>query len=169
MAEITFSPPNAILYVAIGVFVVGVASTFLRKGETRRKVVGLAIVTVVAGALVLFLYRPVTLLVDSEGIRMSGINGVELQWDEVENAYLEANLPASPYRPTVRTRGAAVGDYRSGRFLLSNGDPARVMMERSDQAVIIVTEDLTYLFAPDDIDLLVAAINQYRLIPEEPQ
>ena len=165
MTEIIFRPPNAILYVAIGIFVIGVLSTLVKRGEWPRKLIALAIIVAVSGALVLVLYRPTTLSLDPEGIRLGGLRPVELKWSEVRNAYLESNLPASPYRPTLRTRGVALGDYRSGRFVLSNGDPARVMMERSDQAVIIVTSDLTYLFAPEEIDTLVAAVNQYYVRP----
>lgn len=166
MAQIVFQPPNAILWVGIGVFVVGLASTVLKKGEWRRKIIALVIIAVVAGALVIVLYRPTTLTLDADGFRLSGVNGVEVSWDKVQNAYLEPNLRSSVYRPTLRTRGVALGDYRTGRFVLSNGDPARVMMERSDQAVVIVTGELTYLFAPDDLDLLVAAVNEHYTRPE---
>jgi hypothetical protein len=161
MVEIVFRPPAAILYVAIAIFVIGLVSTLIKKGEWGRKIIALVIIVVVAGALVLVLYRPRTLTVDEQGIRMSGINGIDLPWSRVDRAYLESNLPASPYRPTLRTRGVALGDYRSGRFVLSNGDPARVMMERADQAVIILTEELTYLFAPQEMELLVGAVNQF--------
>ena len=93
------------------------------------------------------------------------MNPVTLVWGDVTNAYLEPNLQASPFRPTLRTRGVAIGDYRSGRFVLSNGNPARVLAERADQAVIIVTAELTYVFAPDDIDPLVDAVNRFYTRP----
>jgi hypothetical protein len=83
-----------------------------------------------------------------------------LTWDEVDHAFLETDLPSSEFRPTVRTRGAAVGEYRTGRFMLSNGLPARVLMERSDAAIVLVTDDLTYLFAPEEIDGLADAVNR---------
>jgi len=165
MYEVVFRPPNAILFVAIGVVVVGLISAFLKKGETGRKIAALVIVIVVAGGLVLVLYRPVTLTVDADGITTSGLNGIEISWDEVDHAYYETNLVVSEYRPTVRSRGAAIGNYRSGRFILSNGNPARVLMERADQAVIIVTPDLTYLFAPRDVQSLADAVNEYRPLP----
>lgn len=165
MIEITFRAPNAILFVAIGVIVVGLISVFLKKGEVTRKIMALVIVTAVAGGLLLVLYRSTTLTVDGEGLRTNGLRPINLSWDEVEHAYLETNLGFSEYRPTVRTRGTAIGEYRSGRFLLSNGDSALVFMERSDQAVVIVTEELTYLFAPSEIDPLAAAINKFRQLP----
>ncbi len=165
MIEITFRPPNAILFVAIGVVVVGLISVFLKRGKLARKLTVLVIVIAVAGGIVLVLYRSTTLTVGGEGLQMNGLSGIDLSWDDVEHAYLETNLGFSEYRPTVRTRGIAIGEYRSGQFLLSNGDSARVLMERSDQAVVIVTEELTYLFAPSEIEVLAEAINEFRQLP----
>ena len=169
MIEIVFRPPNAILFVAIGVVVVGLISVFLKKGEVTRKIMALLILIAVAGGLLLGLYRPTTLTIDEDGLRMDGFRAADLSWDDVEHAYLETNLGFSEYRPTLRTRGIAIGKYRSGRFLLSNGDSAHVLMERTDQAVVIVTEELTYLFAPSEIGLLAEAINQFRPLPESAQ
>jgi len=168
MVEIVFRPPNVIILVAIGVVVVGLISVFLKKGEVSRKIMSLVIVVAVAGGLLLALYRSTTLTVDEDGLRTSGLSGMDLSWEEVEHAYLETNLGFSEYRPTVRTRGTAIGDYRSGRFLLSNGDSARVLMERADQAVVLVTAELTYLFAPSEIDVLADAISRFRPLPDAP-
>jgi hypothetical protein len=138
-----------------------VVTVLLRKGERRRKITAVVIAVIVAGALLLVLYRPVTLTVGPEGVTTSGINSIDLSWNEISQAYLESNLPRSEYRPTVRTRGAAIGQYRTGRFLLSNGDSARVFMERSDAAVILVTADLTYLLAPEDVEGLAEAVDRF--------
>ena len=118
--------------------------------------------SVVLAALLIVLYRPVTLTVSPDGITTSGINPIELSWGEVSSAVFEPNLRTSEYRPTVRTRGVALGDYRTGRFLLSNGDSARVFMERLDRAVVVVTGELTYLFAPEEVEELAAAVDRYR-------
>lgn len=168
MIEIIFRPPNAILLVAIGVVVVGLISVFLKKGEVARKIMALVIVVAVAGVLLLVLYRSTTLTVDENGLRTSGLSGIDLSWADIEHAYRETNLRFSEYRPTVRTRGVAMGEYRSGRFLLSNGDNAHVLMERTDQAAVVVTEELTYLFAPSEIEVLFDAINQFRPLTTDP-
>lgn len=165
MVEFVFHPPNVILFLAIGIVAVSVVSVVLKKGSRSRKVIALAIVVAVAGVLLLAFYRPTTLTVDSDGVRTNGLRGVALTWADVEHAYFETNLRTSEYRPTVRTNGAAIGDFRTGRFLLSNGESAQVLMERSDQAVVLVTAERTYLFAPSRIDLLVDAINRYRPLP----
>jgi hypothetical protein len=162
MAEIVFRPPNAILYLSIGIVLAGIASVFLSKRETARRLVTLAVVVAVAGVLVIFTYRSSTLRVDEHGIALRGRTDVSIAWSEVTNAYHEPNLAFSPYRPAVRSRGVAIGTYRSGRFHLSNGDEAYVLAERTDQAVIFITDDLTYVFAPEQIQALVDAVNLYR-------
>lgn len=169
MVEIVFRPPLAILLVAVGIVIVGIASAFIRKGEPMRKITSIVIVVLVAGGLVLFLYRPATITVDAEGFSASGPRGVDVSWDEVTHAHDVVNLATSEFRPTVRSRGAAIGDYRAGRFLLSNGNAAWVMMERSDRAVVLVTPELTYLIAPEEIDTLVAAVDRFRPLPAENQ
>jgi PH (Pleckstrin Homology) domain-containing protein len=166
MVEIVFRPPIAILIVAIAVVAVGAISVLLKKSELPRKIITAVVVVALAGGIVLVLYRSTTLTVDGDGLRTTGLSGVDLSWDEVQHAYSEANLAVSKYRPTVRTRGVAIGDYRTGRFLLSNGNGAQVLMERSDQALVIVTAGLTYLFAPSEIDVLFDAVNQHRSIPQ---
>lgn len=162
MVQVVFHPPNVILFLAIGIVAVSAISVFLKKGSWSRKIIALVIVVAVAGGLLLVLYRPTTLTVDADGVRTDGLRGISLTWDQVEHAYFETDLRNSEYRPSVRTNGAAIGDFRTGRFLLSNGDSAQVLMERADQAVVLVTAERTYLFAPKQIDLLVEAINRYR-------
>lgn len=165
MVEIVFRPPVVILILAIGVVVVGAAALLFKKNDTLRRIVGFVLVVIVAVAMILFLYRPTTVTVDETGISARGATSLRLTWDQILNAYHEPNLVVSPYRPTVRSRGVALGDFRTGRFLLSNGELARVLMERPDQAVILVTENLTYLFAPEAIEEMVAAINRFRPLP----
>lgn len=167
MQEFVLSPPSAVLYLAGAILVVAIASIFLKKGEVVRKAIGVGIVIVVAVALVIFLYRPTTITVSPEGMDVDGAGGLEFGWDEVESAVYEPNLPTSPFRPTVRTRGVAVGPYRTGRFLLSNGDAARVFMEQSESAVVVRTSDLTYVFAPADAQGLAAAVDLYRVYEED--
>ena len=161
MAELVFRPPNALLFVALGIVAVGVISVFLKKGEVGRKVLSVAIVVVVAGAVLLFLYRSTTLTIDRTGVRATGTGAINLSWDEVDRVVLERNLATSEYRPTVRSRGVAIGSYRTGRFSLSNGSPGQVLMERSDQAAILVADDRTYLLAPEDTETLFEAIREF--------
>jgi hypothetical protein len=163
MEEFVLSPPPVVLYLAGAVLLTALVSVVLTKGGRTRKAIGAGVIVLVAVAIVVFAYRPVAIRVDEGGIEIDGISGVELGWDEVDSAVFEPNLSMSPFRPTVRTRGIAIGSYRTGRFLLSNGDAARVYMERADAAVVLRTEDLTYLLAPGDVEGLAQAIGTYRV------
>ncbi len=162
MKEFVLSPPPAVLYFSAAVLAVVVLSVLLKRGAPVKKAIGLGIAVVVLGAIVVIFYRSTTIAVDRDGISARGPGGVELAWSEVESAVYEPNLPTSPFRPTVRTRGIAVGGYRAGVFLLSNGNRARVIMEQSETAVALRTPDLTYLLSPEDAAGLAAAINEYR-------
>ncbi len=167
MKEFMLSPPNTVLYVAGAVLLVAVASILLKRGQWVRKGIGLGIAVIVIAAVLFYVYRPVTIVVDEAGIEVDGAGGIELSWEEVDSAVFESALATSPFRPTVRTRGVAVGGYRTGVFLLSNGDRARVYMVQSDAAVIVRTAELTYVFAPDDVRALADAVDEYRVYEDE--
>lgn len=167
MEEFVVSPPNTLLYIIVGILVVGVTSVLLKRGDRRKKITGLVILVVVSGALLLFLYRPIRIEVDADGVAISGRINEELAWSRVESALFEPNLPASEWRPTVRQVGAAIGSYRTGRFLLSNGESAQLAMERADATVVLRTAETTYLLAPPDVEALAQAIDQYRVIEGE--
>ncbi|MFW6289027.1 MAG: PH domain-containing protein [Spirochaetota bacterium] len=170
MKEFVLSPPPAILYFSAAVLAVVVLSVLLKQGQPVKKAIGLGIAVVVLGLVLLVFYRPTTIAVDSEGISIRGPGGTELGWSEVDSAVYEPNLATSPFRPTVRTRGIAIGEYRAGMFLLSNGNRARVSMEQSEAAVVLRTSDLTYVLAPDDAAGLAGAIDEYRTYDEgDPQ
>ena len=167
MQEFVLSPPVAVIYLAVGVVVVGVLSVLLKKGNRARKVIGVSIVAAVAAVIVVVFYRPVLITVGPDGVSVASLSPVTIPWSGVVNAYYEPNLQASPFRPTVRTGGIAIGSFRSGRFLLSNGEAARVFMERSDAAVILRTADLTWLFAPRDVEGLARAVAEYRTVADD--
>lgn len=163
MKEFMLSPPNTVLYVAGAILLVAIASILLARGSWVRKGTGLGIAVLVIGAVLFYVYRPVTIAVDEHGIEVEGAGGLDLSWDEVDSAVFEPDLATSPFRPTVRTRGVAIGGYRTGRFLLSNGDRARVFMVQSDAAVVVRADGTTYVFAPDEVRALADAVDRYRV------
>jgi len=167
MVEIVFQPPQTILFIAIGILVLGVLSIFSKKAKGPRRFVGVVVTVIVVVVMLVVLYRPSTVSIGPDGVTSRGGTSIDITWDDVTNAYYEQNLPVSPYRPTVRTRGIVLGEYRSGRFLLSNGQSAVVLMERDDQAVVLVTDERTYLLAPRDIEVAVDAVNALRPIPPD--
>lgn len=162
MEEFVISPPAAVLYVAGAVLIVAVVSIALTKGSFVRKGIAMGIVLLVLAAALAFFYRPVTISVDGDGMAVSGVGGARLAWDQVTSAVYVPDLRASPFRPTVRTRGFALGEYRSGRFLLSNGEAARVIMEQSRHAVIVRTAERVYVLGPQNAERLAAAVDRHR-------
>jgi hypothetical protein len=167
MKEFMLSPPPTVLYVAAGILGVAIVSLILKKGEPVRKAIGVGIAVVVVAAIVLYVYRPVTIRVGEERVEVRGAGGLALEWEDVESAVYVEDLRTSPFRPTVRTRGVAIGGYRTGRFLLSNGDAARVFMVQAEDAVIIQTDERTYVFAPENADEMAEAVDTYRVYEDE--
>ncbi len=168
MEEFAVSPPNALLYLLAGIVGIGLLSLLVKRGERRKKLSAVAILVVISVVLGVWLYRPITITVDEQGISTSGRLAFEFAWEEVDSALFEPNLPTSEWRPTVRRLGAAIGSYRTGRFLLSNGESAQVVMEREDATVIVRANESTYLLAPGDVEKLAEAIDQYRTIGGSP-
>ncbi len=163
MEEFVISPPATILWAAGAVLVVAVVGIAFTKGSFVRKGIRIAIVLLVLAVLLAFVYRPVTIRVDADGLSISGAGGAELPWSQVTSAVYVRDLRSSSFRPTVRTRGFALGEYRAGRFLLSNGEPAQVFMEQSRQAVVVRTAQIVYLLGPHDVAGLARAIDTYRV------
>lgn len=167
MEEFVLSPPQAILWVVAGIVLVAAASIALKKGDLAKKAIGFGITLVVAVGILFFVYRPVTITVDEEAIAVDGAGGLVLPWEAVESAVFETDLRSSPFRPTVRRAGVAIGGYRTGRFLLSNGEPARVFMVQDESAVVIRTAEQSFIFAPHDADAMAEAVDRYRVYEEE--
>lgn len=167
MEEFVLSPPQAILWVVAGIVLVAAASIALKKGELVKKAIGFGITLVVAVGILLFVYRPVKIVVDEAGVTVDGAGGLVLPWEAVQSAVFETDLRSSPFRPTVRRGGVAVGGYRTGRFLLSNGDPARVFMVQGESAVVMRTDERAYIFAPQNAAEMADAVDSYRVYEEE--
>lgn len=69
----------------------------------------------------------------------------------------------TPFRPTLRTNGTAMGDYRVGWFMLANGKKAFIMTA-SPEVVCLELRDKYVLVAPTDFNGFVAALND-RFVP----
>lgn len=163
MQEFGISPPTSILVVSLFFVALAGGALFLRQVSLRRRLVTMGTAVLAAAAILLSSYRPVTITVGSDGIEVQGRGGVELGWPEIESALFETNLESSRFRPTVRTRGIAVGGYRIGQFLMSNGNPAQVYMQQADAAIVLRSATLTYLLAPIEVVALAEAIDANRV------
>ena len=168
MYEFVIRPPVVILIAATVIALAGAIAVVARKDRGTSTWVGLGVAVVAAFAIIAFLYRPVTIRVDQDAVSILGPGGAVLPWEEVTSAVYAADLRNSPWRPTVRTSGIALGDYRSGRFLLSNGRSARVFTEQTISAVIIQTADAVFLIAPHQVIRLRDAVDVSRTIHQSP-
>ncbi len=166
MYEFVIRPPVVILIVAAAVALTGLIAVAAKKKRGTSSWIGLGVAIAAALALIVFLYRPVTIRVDRDMLSISGPGGAVLPWERVTSAVYADDLRNSSWRPTVRTSGIAIGDYRTGRFLLSNGRSARVYTEQTDAAVVVQTVDAVFVIAPSEVGGLRDAIDASRTIPQ---
>ena len=169
MEEFVISPPAAVIGTAVVLLVVTLAGVTLWKRTGRQRITASVIAVLAIAALLFAFYRPATIRVHPEGIEILERGTVSLSWAEVSSAVFVTDLRVSPFRPTVRTRGFALGEYRTGRFLLSNRESAQVFMEQSQQAVVVRTRDLVYVLAPRDAAGLARAVDRYRVYDGGPR
>ena len=162
--EFVIRPPAVILVAAAIVLLVALALLLRTRVRGVRRWIAPVIVALTAGMIVLLLYRPVTIRVGGDGLSLSGQADVSLSWAQIESAVYAPDLPNSPFRPTVRTAGIAIGEYRAGRFLLSNGSAARVFMAQSRSSVVVRGDGGLLLLAPVDVVGLKDAFNRHRVI-----
>lgn len=154
----TFDPPRFPLYIVIGVLVVVMAMVLLSRRQPVRKLIAVVVTAIV---IVVIMNRLGTigsspLVVDDAGLTYQEES---VPWSDVEQAAYIADLAASEYRPTRRMGGIALAGARFGRFELANGDRALVALQQSDSGVVVVaTRNTSYLFAPNDVERLAAAI-----------
>jgi hypothetical protein len=92
MEEYVISPPAGLLFIAGGALVAAVAVAAVAKASVFRRMIGLGVVVLIAGALVGFLYRHVTVRVDEYGREVSlapddaaGLAGAIATYRQVRN------------------------------------------------------------------------------------
>jgi hypothetical protein len=165
--EIVIAAPTFIPWAVLGLDVVAVASLLLKKGQLVRRIAGMAIVAVVSVVLLVFLYRPSRFaltpvaLVDATYGRT-----ITTSWSEVKRAFLVRGFEQGEYRPVARTNGAALPNLRTGWFRLANGRTARVLAQSSPDALILETDRVLYVLAPDRLQELVAGAREHVNVTE---
>jgi len=157
----TFDPPRLPLYIVIAAMAVVMAMVLFSRRPPARKliavVVAAVVLAVVASRIGTIGSSPLT--VAAAGLAYGEEN---IPWSSVERAAYVADLSVSEYRPTRRMNGTALGGARFGRFELANGDRALLALQQSDSDVVVIaTRDTTYLFAPDGVAGLAAAMAEH--------
>jgi Ca2+/Na+ antiporter len=158
---------SVILYLCIGVFVVGLLSVLLKKGEPWKRGVAMAIVVLVCAVVLFLFYKSARIRVDDQGITMDLGGRISIPWEGVRTAALVENLSATPYAPRVKTFGNSMGGYKLGWFILANGRKAYVRTESGDRALVIETADVMYVLGVSQTDAIAAAVAAHVTVTKE--
>jgi len=161
MIEFVIHPPRVFLAVVGAVLLVVVLSMFLKRGDSGRKLTALAITAVVLGVVTFLFYRPTVLSVDEHGFSLRRFRENRISWAEIRSAERIVDLPNSPQQPANRIVGVGLGVYKVGTFRLRDGRTARVTMEQDREALLLVAREQLYLFALNDQEQLIAAVDRY--------
>ena len=165
--DIAFEPPVVMLLVIVGILVVAVIAVLLKRMQPWKRILTIGLAVVVCGALTFFLYRTSHLIVDDQGIRTDTYGSQSIAWTEVRAVTVVADLKSSPYALTMRTNGAAVGDYHAGWFRMANGQTAFVTTELPDRAIVIEGDGRTFVFGPKEFDAFVAAVAKHVSVHQQ--
>lgn len=90
---------------------------------------------------------------------MSGFTSIEITENEILYAKVIDWKEEKEYKPTKRTLGTGIGDYKEGRYKLANGESALVYTN-STKVLLVELEDKYLLFAPDDFNDFVQNFNE---------
>ncbi|MGE5559462.1 MAG: PH domain-containing protein [Chloroflexota bacterium] len=172
MQEFPFAAPaNVSLfnYVIIGVVAIaGIAGVAFGGSKAKRIMTAIVIIPVM-----FFLVR--TLLPAPGGMKVtvgetmvvsSSYGKLEIAKSDVISAVVVGELNADPdLRPTLRTNGTAIGEYKLGWFTLANGKKAFIMTA-TPEVVALELPDKYVIVAPSDFAGFVRALNE-RFVPVE--
>lgn len=164
MQEFPFSAPAQVQtfsYVILGVVAIaGIAGIAFDRSKAKRILTAIIIIPAL-----FFLAR--SLLPAAAGAKVtlgetltviSGHSKIEIAKSDVISATVIDYKTDPNLHPTIRTMGTAIGDYRTGWFVLANGKKA-FMMTATTQVVAFELPDKYVLVAPKDFDQFVKAVN----------
>ncbi len=150
------------LLIAFGIiFAVIVLMMLLRPGQRGKKIISIVILIVVFCVVYFMFGRPGEISISDTGVKSTVYGKIEFTWDEVRSAELVKDYQNTDWRPTIKINGSAFPGFRAGRFRLANGDMAKIVTQKSGDAVIFRTENDTYLFAVDDMDKLTEIASEH--------
>ena len=153
---------GSFLFIIFGaIFAVTVLTMLLKKGDTRKKIISLTILIVVFISVFYFFGRPSEIVIGDNGINSDVYGKISFSWDDVESARYIENYQETGYRPVMKLNGTAVQDFRAGKFRLSNKETVKLVTQKSDNAVLFVTDKETYLFAVDELDEMLKIVKKH--------
>jgi hypothetical protein len=158
MTEILIRPSILLLVVPVGIFVVVLAATLLRRGDWIRKAIVLVLAAAVLGAIVGIGYRVRYVRIDDAGISTNALGALSLPWDRLVSARFEADGAASDFWPVARTFGTSMGSYRTGLFRLKDGESGRVFVQGDGPLLVLRTADALYVLGFGGVEEAARAV-----------
>lgn len=155
----TLPTPNWIYYIFLAIAIVAISSILLKKGSRTRKIISAIFTLVVLAIAAYFINKPTKISVSQTEIT---INKRHIAYDQIIEAALMKSWQGSPYQPTLRVGGTAVGKLRTGHYKLKNGKRAYLAVWLEDRLLRIVAQDSSiYLVAPKEFDGFMIEVQKY--------
>lgn len=157
--EIHIPPPQFILWFAVASpAVVAILVLPRQRIPLVQRILPVALSVVVAVVMAAMAAKPHSFAWDAQGIRDDSFGPAEvIPWSEVRSPEITHDLWNSPYRPTVRTRGAAYDRFRAGEFSIASGERARMYLEvPGGDALVFRSGGVLHVYAPAHTDDLIA-------------
>ena len=145
----------AMLFAAIVILMI------LRPGKRGQKLLSIGILVVICSVVYFMFGRPAEVIIDKAGIHSEAYGKINFEWSEVQQAEVIDDYKETEWKPSVRLNGLGLPGFRSGRYRLSNGKQAKVLTQKSEDAVIFQTDEDLYIFAINEHDRFLTIVSQY--------
>jgi hypothetical protein len=147
--------------VVILIGIVLLVSLFLTSGK-KRIYVSVFLAGMLVFMYVLLIYGPsksgVVVNSDNLVVRISAFREFTVNREDIDDMFVVDLNENDQYRPSLKTFGTAVGDYRTGNFRLKNGENAR-FVANGNNVLVIELEDSCVILAPKDFENFMKAMN----------
>lgn len=164
MFRMTASQSSLLFGVAVlAIVVVSLLLSFIKKKGAQRYYLLFIVVSMVLGLGYLFIYAPgkVAVFLREDDLEVAIPPFVKESWayEDISKAFVAdwTNAEHEGLLPAQRTMGTAIGEYRTGRFTLANGQKALLMVKGS-RFICLETPIETLILAPDDLEVFRAAL-----------
>ena len=132
-----------------------------KQGKRRQKITSLVILIAAFAVLYLFFGRGAEIRIDSAGIESTAYGGINFEWDDIIDAEIIENYRQSGWKPVIKLNGSSFPGFKTGRFRLANKENAKILTQKSEDAVIFRTDEELYLFAVDQHDKFIDYVSEW--------
>lgn len=94
---------------------------------------------------------------DSLIVKISAFRKFTIQKQDIKEMFVANLNEENQYKPSIKTFGTAIGDYRTGNFRLKNGENAKVV-SIGDEVLVVKLADYYAILAPKDFENFMAAV-----------